>query len=317
MATYTPGRTANPHDPSRTPGGSSSGSAAAVAAGMVPVAIGTQTNGSVIRPAAFCGAYGFKPSMGWIPRTGILKLSPTLDSVGLFARSLEDLALVCEQLVGWDEEDAATRARARPPMLATLAQEPPLPPRLGLVQTPNWAAADPATLEAFRELGELLGEHGEAHVLGDSWAGAWDWHRTIMEAEMAFHLQAEWERGRQQMSAPLQAQLERGRATTALAYQQAVRRIPALNDSLDALFERCDALLVPATPGTAPPIAGTGDPAFCTIWSLCGMPALSLPLMQGPDGLPLGVQLVGRRGDDARLLRTARWLVAQVERGAA
>jgi Asp-tRNA(Asn)/Glu-tRNA(Gln) amidotransferase A subunit family amidase len=310
-ATYFPGKTRNPHNPAHTPGGSSSGSAAAVAAGMVPLAIGTQTNGSVIRPAAFCGVYGFKPSFGMIPRTGILKLSRALDHVGVFARSLEDVALICEQLAGWDEADADTRPGARPPLREVLAQEPPLPPLLGLVKGPLWERAAPETREAFAELAGALGDRVEEVVLPASADKALDWHKTVMEAEMALNLEAEWDKGRDRLSESLRAQLERGRAVGALAYQQALARIPVLNDAFGELYARYDGLLAPAAPGTAPPGTATGDPSFCSLWTLCGMPALTLPLLSGDNGLPLGVQLIGPRGGDAKLLRTARWLAAQ------
>lgn len=311
-ATYAAGKTRNPHDPSRTPGGSSSGSAAAVACGMVPLAIGTQSNASVIRPASFCGVFGFKPSHGLIPRHGILKLSPSLDCVGVFARGLEDIALVAEQLTGFDEADPDTRPRARIPFLQTMAAEPPMPPRLAFVRTPVWERTDVTTREAFDELTAALGTHCEPCDLPESVAEAWNWHQTIMEAEMAFHLDLEWERGRDRLSESLRAQLARGREVRALDYQKARARVPRLVDGFDELFARFDAVLTPATAGTAPPIATTGDPAFGTLWTLTGMPSLSLPLMTGADGMPLGVQLVGPRGGDARLLRTARWLLAQV-----
>ena len=313
LATYAPGKTRNPHDFERTPGGSSSGSAAAVAAGMVPLAVGTQTNGSVIRPASFCGVYGFKPTHGLIPRHGILKLSRTLDSVGVFARSLEDIALLAEQLVGHDERDLDTRPRARIPFVSTVAEEPPLPPRLAFVKSPVWDRADEATREAFAELAAALGVQCEEYVLPESLRDAWDWHRTIMECEMAANLEVEWERGRDKLSGPLQAQLGRGRETSALDYQKAVARIPQLNSGFDELFAAFDAVVTPSAPGTAPLAASTGDPVFCTLWSLCGMPTCNLPIMAGADGLPLGVQLVGRRDGDARLLRTARWLVGRVQ----
>lgn len=313
LATYSPGKTRNPHDPGRTPGGSSSGSAAAVAAGMVPLALGTQTNGSVIRPAAFCGVFGFKPTHGWIPRDGILKLAPSLDTVGVFARTLEDIAVALEALVGFDERDPATRPRGLLPFAATLAQEPPMPPKLALVRTHMWDEAEPSLREAFGELQELLGPACEVFELPESTRQAWDWHRTIMESEMAAQLDAEWERGRDRLSAPLQAQLTRGRATSALAYQQALARIPQLNDAFDEVFARYDAILTPSAPGVAGPLATTGDPSYCTPWSLTGMPACNLPLLSDAGGLPIGVQLVGRRDGDARLLRTARWLARLVE----
>jgi Asp-tRNA(Asn)/Glu-tRNA(Gln) amidotransferase A subunit family amidase len=311
-ATYAAGKTRNPHDPTRTPGGSSSGSAAAVAAGMVPLAIGTQSNASIIRPASFCGAYGFKPTHGLISRHGILKLSRSLDCVGVFARSLHDLALAAEQLTGFDENDLDTQPRARLPLQATLAAEPPLPPQLALVRTPIWERADETTRQAFDELAVALGARCQQYPLPDSLAQAWDWHRTIMEAEMAANLDLEYEKGREQLSESLRGQLARGREITALAYQRALAKVPRLIESFDELFANFDAIVTPATLGTAPPLASTGDPAFGTLWTLAGMPALSLPLMHGPDGLPLGVQLVGRRHDDARLLRTARWLEGQV-----
>lgn len=313
LATYSPGKTRNPHDPQRSPGGSSSGSAAAVAAGMVPLAIGTQTNGSIIRPASYCGVFGFKPTAGLISRHGILKTSRSLDCVGLVARSIADIALLAEQLTGHDERDPATAPRARWPFMQTAAAEPPLPPRLAFVKTAVWGRADPQTQQAFGELVDVLGAACQTVELPDGLAQAWDWHRTIMEAEMAAHLSAEWDRGRDRLSPSLQAQLERGRAVPALVYQQALAQVVRINEGFDAVFDRFDALITPATTGTAPPCDSTGDPVFCTLWSLAGMPSLSLPLMTGANGLPLGVQLVGRRHDDPRLLRTARWLQACVE----
>ena len=312
-ATYAPGKTRNPHNPEHTPGGSSSGSAAAVAAGMVPLALGSQTNGSVIRPAAFCGVYGFKPTHGLIPRHGILKLSRTLDHVGVFARTLDDIALLCEQLTGYDERDPDTRPRARIPFVQTVAEEPPFAPHFAFVRTPLWERTEEATREAFAEITGVLAGQCREYELPESLRDAWDWHRTIMEAEMAAHLELEWEKGRDRLSESLRDQLARGREVRALDYQKALARIAILNQGFDELFSNYDAVLTPAAPGTAPKLAATGDPAFCTLWTLCGMPSLTLPLMNGADGLPLGVQLVGRRDGDARLLRTARWLVSRVQ----
>lgn len=314
-ATYSPGKTRNPHNPEHTPGGSSSGSAAAVAAGMVPLALGSQTNGSVIRPAAFCGVYGFKPTHGLIPRTGIMKLSRTLDHVGVFARTIEDIALVAEQLVGWDEGDPDTRPRARIPFGEIAAQDPPMPPLLGFVKGPAWERAEPETKDAFAELVAALGDRAEEVALSSASDRSFDWHRIIMEAEMAANLDREWEQGRERLSESLRGQLARGREVKALDYQRALARIALLNEGFEDLFSRYDAIVTPAAAGTAPRGFGsTGDPAFCTLWTLLGMPAVSLPLMQGAHGLPLGVQLVGPRNGDARLLRTARWLAAQVAR---
>jgi len=313
-AYFHPGKTRNPHHPEHTPGGSSSGSAAAVASGMVPLALGSQTNGSVIRPAAFCGAFAFKPTHGLIPRTGMLQLSRTLDHVGVFARSIDDLALLMEQLTGWDEGDPDTRPRARVPFREVAAEAPPVEPMLAFIKTPHWERVDADAQDAFEELRAALGDRVEEVDLFPSSAAAWDLHTTIMETEMAANFEREWERGAKKLSSKLRSLIERGRETRAVDYQRALRALPRMVENLDELFmQRYDAILTPAAPGTAPRgLGSTGDPAFCTLWTLLGMPAVSLPLMQGANGLPLGAQLVGRRGFDARLLRTARWLVGQV-----
>ena len=314
FAYFSPGKTRNPHNPEHTPGGSSSGSAAAVATEMVPLALGSQTNGSTIRPAAFCGVLGFKPTHGLISRHGVLTLSRTLDHVGLFARTVEDIALLAEQLVGYDERDPHTRPRARIPFVEVAAGEPPLPPMFAFVKTPHWERTDEATKEGFAELIEDLGERVEEIGLFPSAAEAWEWHRTIMDAEMVANLEREYEKGRDRLSEPLRALLARGREVRAIDYQRAIAQIRPIHESFLELFEqRYDAILTPAAAGGAPKgLASTGDPSFCTLWTLCGMPAVSVPLLQSANGLPIGVQLVGPRDGDARLLCTARWLAARV-----
>jgi Asp-tRNA(Asn)/Glu-tRNA(Gln) amidotransferase A subunit family amidase len=313
LATYAPGKTRNPHNPAHTPGGSSSGSAAAVAAGMVPVAIGTQTNGSVLRPASFCGVIGFKPSAGLIPRTGVLTQSPPLDAMGVFGRSLEDVALLAQVLAGHDPQDTMTRPRATPPLLRLATSDAPMPPTLAWVATPFWNRVAADAQAAFSELLELLAGRIAPFELPVSAGDAVDWHRTVMEADLAGSFELEYERGRDQLSPSLRGQIERGRTVTAVAYRQALARVPVLLDSFETVFDHYDAILTPATLGTAPAgLDNTGDPLMCTLWTFLGLPALSLPLLHGENGLPLGVQLVGRRGDDARLLRTARWLQQQV-----
>ncbi len=317
FAYFSPGKTRNPHNSEHTPGGSSSGSAAAVATGMVPIALGSQTNGSTIRPAAYCGVIGFKPTHGLIPRQGVLALSRTLDHVGLFSRTIEDIALLAEQLVGYDEEDPDTRPRARFPFVEAAAEEPPLPPLFGFVKTPYWERVDEDTKGGIAELIEQLGEQVEEVELLPSVIDAWELHRIIMEAEMAANLEREWEKGRDRLSEQLRSQLERGRKILAVDYQRALSHIASIYRSFAELFEqRYDAILTPAATGVAPKgLSSTGDPVFCTLWTLCGVPAISLPLLQSANGLPLGVQLVGPRHGDARLLRTARWLAARVAVG--
>jgi Asp-tRNA(Asn)/Glu-tRNA(Gln) amidotransferase A subunit family amidase len=313
-AYFHPGKTRNPHDRERTPGGSSSGSAAAVAAHMVPGAIGSQTNGSTIRPAAFCGVVGFKPSHGLIPRTGSLLLSRSLDHVGVFARSVGDVALLAETLAGYDAEDPDTRPVARPPFISVASSEPPLPPRLAFVKSPVWDQAEPVTREALAEIVESLGEAAAEVDIGESFARAIDFHRIVMETEMAHNFHRDYETGRDQLSAPLRKLIERGRTYRAVDYTGALGGMAQLNASLDPVFDEYDAILTPAAPGEAPRgLDSTGNPVFCTIWTFLGVPAITLPLLRSETGLPLGVQLVGRRGNDARLLRTARWLARSVE----
>ncbi|HEY1233178.1 MAG TPA: amidase, partial [Candidatus Binatia bacterium] len=309
LAYFSPGKTRNPQNFEHTPGGSSSGSAAAVAAEMVPLAIGSQTNGSTIRPAAYCGIVGFKPTHGLISRYRSLALSRTLDHVGLFARSIADIALLAEQVVRYDENDPDTESRAPIPFSQIAAEEPPLPPMFAFIKTPLWQRADEDTQAGFAEIIEQLGSQVEEVELFPSAEQAWEWHRTIMSAEMAANLERIWEKSGDKISEQLRSQLEAGRKVLAVDYQRALRQITPMQESFVELFEqRYDAILTPAAPSAAPKgISSTGDPGFCTLWTLCGMPCVSLPLLQSSDTLPIGVQLVGARNSDAKLLRTARW----------
>ena len=313
LAVYGPGKTKNPHNPGHTPGGSSSGSAAAVAACMVPLAVGSQTNGSVIRPAAYCGVVGFKPTHGLIPRTGVLRLSDVLDTIGVFARSVEDAAMIAELLIAYDPGDKDTRARARPPLSETTVEEPPMPPMLTFAKTSVWDQADKETQDAFVELKELLGGVCDDLDLPEPFEHAVEQHGKIMNADLAKNLGAYYEHGKDRLSEVLREKIEEGQKTLAVDYNRAVDGREFLNDGLAGVFDRYDAIITPATVGEAPAgLDSTGNPIFNSLWTYCGTPAVTLPLMEGPNGLPVGVQLIGRRGDDARLLRTARWLVDRV-----
>ena len=309
LATYAPGKTRNPHNPAHTPGGSSSGSAAAVAAGMAPLAIGTQTNGSIIRPASFCGVVGYKPSAGWISRSGVLVQSPPLDQLGVYGRSVEDVALLTQCLAGHDPQDSATRPRATPPLVAAARGELPSPPAIAFVRTPMWEQMAPDAQQAFLQLAQFLGSRLVELELPQASDGFLELHRLIMEADLAGSFELEYERGRDRLSASLRGQIERGRQVTAVDYRRALDRREAIRAALDAMYDRFDAILTPAALGTAPSgLDATGDPVMCTLWTFTGQPAISLPLLHGANGLPIGVQLVGRHDDDARLLRTAQWL---------
>ncbi len=308
LALFTPGKTRNPHDPERTPGGSSSGSAAAVGAGMVPLALGSQTNGSVIRPASYCGVVGYKPTHGLISRRGVLPLSRTLDHIGVFAGNVEDAAFLAEVLMQYDSADVDMRMQSRHELSRMAAEEPPLPPKLAFAKTPAWGEAEQDTQEAFAELVDMLGDSAVEVELPSVFENAWELHRTIQDAEVAVNFTPEYEQGRDQLSERLRGIIEHGYEVTAADYIRAVARIPLLNLTLDEIFSHYDAILTPAAPGEAPLGMATGNPVFCTPWSLLGTPAITLPLLQGSNGMPIGVQLVGLRGNDGRLLRTARWL---------
>jgi Asp-tRNA(Asn)/Glu-tRNA(Gln) amidotransferase A subunit family amidase len=308
LAYFHPGKTRNPHDLTRTPGGSSSGSAAAVAAGMVPLAIGSQTNGSMIRPAAFCGVFGVKPSHGLISRAGALTLSRTLDHVGAFARTIEDLALILDVIVGHDPVDPDTRPYASPSFRAGVAEPLPLPPSYAFVRTPMWDKAD---AEARGALEDLAKELGAREVdLPDDYRAAWDALRAIMAADMAYNLGAIVDKGGE-ISKQFRDLIAEGREVTAVQYLAAVRDARRYAEGMSAIFEQLsDAIITLSAKGVAPQgLGATGDPVFCTLWTLTGFPSLNLPLLANSEGLPIGVQLVGAPGRDERLLRTANALI--------
>jgi len=307
FAYFHPGPTRNPRDLARTPGGSSSGSAAAVAAGMVPLAIGSQTNGSMIRPAAFCGVFGVKPSHGLVSRAGALTLSAKLDHVGAFARSLEDIALVLDVIAGQDPADPDTRPYAAPAFSAAASAELPVPPNFAFVRTPMWDKADAEAREGLEELAKDLGAREVEMPTG--FAAAWDAQRVVMAAEMAHNLGNYADNG--EVSAKFADLIAEGRAVTATQYLAALRDARTYAEETMAIFEQgADAILTLSTRGVAPlGIEATGDPVFCSFWSLTGVPALNLPILADDEGLPIGVQLVGAPGRDEKLLQTARGLL--------
>lgn len=314
LAVFAPGKTTNPHDAARTPGGSSSGSAAAVAAGMVPLALGTQTNGSVLRPASYCGVYGYKPTHGSISRHGVLMQSRILDQVGVFARTVEDAALAAGTLSGYDGRDPDVKRDGGPDLGGDWDAKTAAPPRLAFVKTPLWENAAERTREAFTALCGRLGDSVREVALPRIFDQAVQWHRTIMESDLAVSYEAEYDEGRGPLSAVLREMIARGHHYTAVEYNKARAAIAVLNRELATIFAGFDAIVTPATAAEAPRgLESTGSPMFCTIWTLCGVPAISLPILEGEEGMPLGAQLVAARGADRSLLRTARWLVDRVQ----
>lgn len=314
LAVYAPGKTTNPHDPRRTPGGSSSGSAAAVAADMVPLAIGTQTNGSILRPASYCGVYGFKPSHGSISRHGVLKQSLALDHVGVFGRSVDDVALIARELFVHDGRDPDV-----PPHMS-LALEGDWrfaggrPPRIAFARTPQWPQASADAQDAFLTLAGQCSDFVHEVELPSEFGSAVQWHRTIMETDLASSFAADYAGGKDRLSPTLREMIERGQRHPAVDYSRALDGVAALRLALARLFSEWDAVLTPATQGVAPlGLESTGSPMFCTIWTLCGGPSISLPILRGEGGMPLGVQLAAAKGGDANLLRIAKWLLQRCE----
>jgi amidase len=296
FALYHPAATANPHDPGRTPGGSSSGSAAAVADGMVPLALGTQTAGSIVRPAAFCGVFGFKPTFGTIPTTGVLRLSAALDTVGHFARSVDDLRLVGEALgVPW-------AVRRMPPR-----------PRIALLRTAHWDAVESGARDRIEAAVDAL--EGELHELAlpAAFAELPEAQSRVMERDVFRGFREEADAPPEPVSPELAALLERGGAVTTADYDAARALADACRAEVPALLDGFDVVVTPAVRGEAPKgLDATGDPLFCRMWTLLGTPTVAVPGLRGPDGLPLGIQVVAAPGRDEHALAAADWLAARL-----
>ena len=279
---------------------------------MVPLAIGTQTGGSVIRPAAFCGTVGFKPSFGLIPRTGVLAQSPSLDTVGVFARTVADAALLADVLIGPDPGDPASDPGPAPQLSRIAVTEPPVAPTFAVLRPPGWNDADPVARESFLELVASLGTHAFEITLPPVFDDAAAWREVINHAEMArsYH---RYHAAPDLLTPQTLEALEKGARIAARDYLAALDWQRTYAAGLNAVFARCDAVLTPAALGPAPKgLASTGSSIFNALWTLVGVPAVSLPLLEAQDGLPMGVQLAAARHGDARLLRTAAWLARRV-----
>lgn len=292
FAVYSPGKTRNPRDPSRTPGGSSSGSAAAVADGMVPVALGTQTAASIIRPASFCGVIGFKPTHGLLPLEGVHPLAPSLDTLGFFVRQIEDARVLLGVLSG-----------------RAVAQSDKGRPLLGFCRTEAWPHATPQTQQAVESAARRAG--AKEIELGPAFAGLIDAQIAIMGAEAYEALRT---KPQMQLSPRLRQFLQDGAKVSPERLRAAHRRAEQARREIDAIFEDVDALLTPAVVGEAPEgLDATGDPIFSRLWTLLGTPCLSLPVLSGPAGLPLGLQVVGPRSGEPRLLGAAAWVLSELK----
>jgi amidase len=307
-----PGPTVNPWNRNHTPGGSSSGSAAAVAAGIVPLALGTQTLGSIIRPAAFNGVVGFKPSFGAIPRSGVHHLSQSLDHVGFFARRVDDVALALSLLGGSSDRDR--HGRPVPTFAVDLDKglEPLTAPRLAVVRFAKWSRAEPEQQRVFQKVIEKLTGAGailEELELSELDQANWDAINTILSSEAAVIFGNLVERYPDRTSDHLKKLVLTGRAHSAYDYLTAKALQEKLRATLSVQMAGFDAVLTLPAFGEAPEgLSYTGDAEYCAPWTLLGVPAVCLPAGSGRSGLPLGVQVVGAYREDHRTLRVAKWI---------
>ena len=309
-----PGKTRNPWNTAHSPGGSSSGSAAAVAAGFVPIAIGTQTLGSVIRPAAFCGVVGYKPSFGAISRTGILPFSATLDTVGVFARSVADAAWFGTCLMGPDPRDESTLTKGPEKILRVPLEARTAPPRIAVVRTPKWPLASEAQRQHFdaslaklQAAGATLREVNLPRLFDNAWDNA----MLLLTRDAVKSFASIESRHRIRLSPHLIEILDRGHRVSPEQYIRARERREEYRRWLDGVFERSDAIATIPAAGEAPEgLANTGDATFAMLWTQAGMPAITIPSGLGPRGLPLGLQIVGRYREDQGALEAAAWVEA-------
>jgi Asp-tRNA(Asn)/Glu-tRNA(Gln) amidotransferase A subunit family amidase len=297
FAGMAPGVTTNPHHPAHTPGGSSSGSAAAVADHMVPVALGTQTGGSVLRPSSYCGIFGFKPTYNSFNKMGVWPAAESIDTIGVHARSIDDIEFLTAVL--------RMQALEEPRQLRAA-------PRVGLCRTDMWDAAQPESKAAVESAAEQLGKAGARVRDIELPAPFVDLHLvvrgTINNYERAACMASLWDRHRDQLSPQMRHYVENGQNTSRADYVGAWRRMEECRALLPAVFKDVDVLLVPCVAGEAPNgLQATGDPRMQAVWTALHTPAITLPTSRGPNKLPVGIQLVAQRYDDDRLLAAARW----------
>ena len=309
LAYFHPGKTTNPHDYKRTPGGSSSGSAAAVAAYMAPLSIGSQTNGSTIRPASYCGVVGYKPSYGLISRYGILKQSDKLDQVGIFGKSVEDVALLARVLIKKDLFDPATIHYSAEDMMDVCRKGPLFDPKFIFYKTKNWKNIDKESQKSFEIFIKTFKKNIEVFDTPSYFDDIPKYHKIIHETDMANNFQGYYKKSKKHLSKEMVSAIERGLKYSAKEYAEAIDFMKRSYESYKEVFEDYHGVLTPSSAGVAPKgLKSTGSPEFCTIWTYMGLPSISLPLLVGENNLPLGVQLIGDKLDDLRFLGVANWL---------
>ena len=306
-AFLTPGKTLNPHDPERTPGGSSMGSGAAVGGGMVPLALGSQTVGSVLRPASFCGAWAMKPTWGLLPRTGMMALSHILDHIGVYGRSARDLALIVDALSGDDGRDPASHGTKPSRLAAGLIGKPVAKPRFVMLRDFAWPDLEPSSVELFTDLADRLG--APVIDMPPVFDNIFDVAQDILGRDAAYNLGERWRTASELISPGLREWLVRGYSLSADKYLSRIEALQRMRMAFPAVIRDFDAAIAPVTAGEAPKdLRNTGNPKFCLLWTTIGVPAISVPALKGPACMPVGVQVIGHRGGDLETLRAAQWL---------
>ena len=309
LAYIHPSKTRNPHDYSRTPGGSSSGSAAVVASYMSHLSIGSQTGGSVIRPASYCGVVGYKPSYGLISRSGVLKVSDKLDTIGVFGRSVKDVALLAKSLIRKDLYDASTIYFSSDRMLDVCEEKLEFDPKFIFYKTKNWKNINKKSQEAFDFLIKSFKKNIEIYDEPSYFKEIPKYHQIIHEVDMANNFQVYYDKDKSKLSKEMNDAISRGLKYSAKDYSDAIDFMKQSYESYKEVFEDYYGILTPSSNGVADKgLGSTGSADFQKIWTYLGLPAISLPLLTGENDLPLGLQLVGNKFDDLRFLGTAKWL---------
>ena len=309
LAYLGPAKTTNPHDYSRTPGGSSSGSAASVASFMAPLSIGSQTGGSVIRPASYCGIVGYKPTYGLISRNGVLKTSDKLDHIGVFGRSVEDVALLAKVLIKKDNYDTATVHYSTEHMLDETKKGPLFDPKFIFYKTESWKLIEKRSREAFEYFIKSFKNNIEVFDTPSYFKDIHKYHQIIHETDLANNFTLYYQKYKKKLSKFMQDAISKGNNHSAKEYAEAIDFMKRSYDSYQEVFEDYHGILSPSSPGVAPKgLKSTGTAEFNKVWSYMGTPCISLPLLQGESNMPLGVQLIGAKFDDHRFLGVANWL---------
>tara|TARA_E500000331_G_scaffold119682_1_gene116838 strand:+ start:250 stop:1578 length:1329 start_codon:yes stop_codon:yes gene_type:complete len=309
LAYLGPPVTTNPHDKNRTPGGSSSGSAASVASFMAPASIGSQTGGSVIRPASYCGVVGYKPSYGLISRNGVLRTSYSLDQIGMFGRKVEDVAMLAKVLIKKDKYDAATIHYSTENILTETKKGPIFEPKFIFYKTDHWKIIDKKSRESFEYFIKSFKKNIEIFDTPSYFKDIHKYHQIIHETDLANNFSVYFKKFKKKLSKYMQDAISNGNKYTAKEYAEAIDFMKRSYESYEEVFEDYHGVLSPSSPGVAPKgLKSTGTAEFNKVWSYLGTPCISLPLLEGENNLPLGVQLIGNKYDDHRFLGVANWL---------